>query len=88
MLSLLNLVLRRRIRHTTAGWSMRRGLWVHGVESPLAYLRLTPDYTLEHRVEQIRCPTLICSAENDEIGVTARKLYDALICEKALPHLH
>jgi hypothetical protein len=33
-------------------------------------------------VGQIRCPTLICSAENDEIGVTARRLYEALTCDK------
>ena len=36
------------------------------------------------RAGQIRCPTLVCSAENDDIGVTARKRYDALSCEKAL----
>jgi len=82
VLGFLNLLLRRRMRHTTAGWGLRRALWVHGIESPLAYLRLTREYSLEGRAGQIRCPTLICSAENDEIGVTARKLYDALTCEK------
>ncbi len=71
VLSLLNFILRRRMRHTTAGWGLRRGLWVHGVDSPLAYVRLTQDYSLEGRVEQIRCATLICCAEKDEIGVTA-----------------
>ena len=34
------------------------------------------------RLERITCPTLVCSAEKDEIGVTARKLFDALTCEK------
>ena len=79
----LNLMMRRRVRHVTAGWGLRRGLWVHGVKSPLAYLRLTQDYSLEGLAGRIRCPTLICSAENDDIGVTADKLYDALTCEKA-----
>ena len=83
VLALLDRILRRRMRHTTAGWSLRRGLWVHGVTSPLAYMRLTRDYTLEGRAQQIRCPTLVCSAENDEIGVTAPKLHAALSCEKA-----
>ena len=83
VLAILNRILSRRLRHPTAGWGLRRGLWVHGVNSPLAYVKLTQDYTLEGRVDKIRCPTLICSAENDEIGVTARKLYDALSCEKA-----
>jgi hypothetical protein len=35
------------------------------------------------RAEQIRCPTLVCSAENDDIGVTARKLHGALTGDKA-----
>jgi len=79
----LNLMMRRRMRHVTAGWGLRRGLWVHGVKSPLAYLRLTQDYSLEGLAGLIRCPILICSAENDDIGVTADKLYAALTCEKA-----
>ena len=76
-------ILRRRMRHLTAGWGLRRGLWTHGVKTPLEYLRLTEHYTLHGRVERIRCPTLVCSAENDEIGVTARKLFHMLTCEKA-----
>jgi pimeloyl-ACP methyl ester carboxylesterase len=83
VLGLLHFLLRRRMRHPTAGWAIRRGLWTHGVESPLAYIRLIREYTLEGRAERIRCPTLICSAENDEIGVTARTLHDRLTCEKA-----
>jgi len=82
VLGLLNLILRRRLRHTTAGWGLRRGLWVHGVADPLAYLRLTEEYSLAGRADRIRCPTLICAAEGDDIGVTARKLYDALSCDK------
>ncbi|MEI9983025.1 MAG: alpha/beta fold hydrolase [Aliidongia sp.] len=83
VLRLLDTVLRRRLRHPTAGWGLRRGLWVHGVDSPLAYLQLTRDYSLADRVGRIRCPTLVCSAEEDEIGVTARKLYDGLTVPKA-----
>lgn len=82
VLALLKLILNRRLRHPTAGWGIRRGLWVHGADDPLAYIRLTQDYTLEGRAEHIRCPTLVCRAENDDIGVTARKLYEVLRCEK------
>jgi pimeloyl-ACP methyl ester carboxylesterase len=78
----VNRMMTRRMRHTTAGWGLRRAMWVHGVNSPLAYFRLAREYTNEGRAEQIRCPTLICSAENDEIGVTARRLYEALRCDK------
>ena len=83
VLSLLDFALGRRMRHPTAGWGLRRGLWVHGVDDPLSYVRLMPDYTLESCVERIRCPTLVCCAEKDEIGVTAPKLFSALTCEKA-----
>ena len=79
---MLDFVLRRRMRHLTAGWGLRRGLWTHGVTNPLAYVRLTEQYTLDGRIDRIRCPTLVCSAENDDIGVTARTLYDRLTCEK------
>jgi pimeloyl-ACP methyl ester carboxylesterase len=78
VLGLIERSLKKRTRHVTAGWGLRRGMWVHGVADPLAYLRLTAQYTVEGRTGQIQCPALICSAENDEIGITASKLYDAL----------
>lgn len=83
VLAVFEFLVRRRMRHVTAGWGLRRCLWVHGVQSPSAYLRLTAQYTLDGRADKIRCPTLICRAQNDDIGVTAQKLYDALTCEKA-----
>ena len=83
VLRLLDTMLTRRLKHPTGGWGLRRGLFVHGVADPLAYLRLTADYTLEGRAANIRCPTLVCSAAEDEIGVTAKKLFDMLTCDKA-----
>ena len=79
---ILEFVLSRRLRHISQGWALRRGLLVHGRKTPIDYLRLTAEYVTE-RPEAIRCPTLICSAENDEIGVTARKLFHMLTCEKS-----
>lgn len=82
VLKLLEISLRRRMRHLTAGWAIRRGLWTHGVATPLDYIRLTPEYSLEGLVGQIACPTLVCTAEDDAIGVTASRLFDELNCEK------
>src|SRR5262249_60733401 len=70
---LLDRVLQRRLRQPTAGWVLRRGLWVHGVETPLELVRLMGDYTLEGRAGRIACPTLVCSADDDEIGVHPRR---------------
>src|SRR5262249_7319070 len=36
------------------------------------------EYTLEGRAGAIACPSLICSAEGDEIGATAKQLFDAV----------
>ena len=52
------------------------------METPLDYLRAIEPYTLKGRAVNIRCPTLVCSAEDDDIGVTARDLYGALVCPK------
>ena len=82
VMMILRFVLARRIRHLTGGWGLRRGLWTHGVKNALAYIRATAEYTNEGRAQNIRCPTLVCSAENDDIGVTAPALFDALTCEK------
>lgn len=82
LLELIDRLLRMRLNHPTKGWAIRRGLFVHGVERPIDYLRLTAEYTLEGRVERIRCPTFIASAEGDAIGATASKLYERLTCPK------
>ena len=82
LLDLIDRLLRMRLNHPTKGWVIRRGLFVHGVERPIDYLRLTARYTLEGRVERIACPTFVASAEGDAIGATAGKLYERLTCLK------
>ena len=78
----LRLMLNNMMRHVTKGWALRRGMFVHGVDDALDYVVLTERYSLEGRTKDISCPTLVCRAENDKIGATARKLYDALTCDK------
>jgi hypothetical protein len=70
----------------TAGWGLRRALWVHGLASPLDYVLASREYTLEGRADRISCPTLVCKAENDEIGITAPKLFDTLRSAKTMMH--
>jgi pimeloyl-ACP methyl ester carboxylesterase len=66
-------------------WTFKqRGLWVHGVDSIMDFLRIMPQYSLSDRVDQMRCPTLITWAENDPIVGFAEKLYEALTCQKTL----
>ena len=70
----------RRLR-----WSVvQRGYWVHGVGGLGEYLRAAAGFTLEGRVEGIRCPTLLTAAEHDPLARGAEALFAALACPKAL----
>ncbi len=66
-------------------WTFKqRGLWVHGVDSLMDWLRITPQYSLSDRIDGIRCPTLVTWAESDPVAGFAEKLYEALSCPKTL----
>ena len=77
-LGALERILQMRIKDPIKGWALRRGLYVHDVETPLDYLKLLANYTSEGRLDRIRCPVLVASAEADEIGATARRLFDGI----------
>jgi alpha-beta hydrolase superfamily lysophospholipase len=80
MTSLLVKLLDRLSRKPTAGWALRRGMLVHGAASPLGYIDSLRPYTLAGRAELITCPTWVCSAQDDDISRSARRLVDALTC--------
>ena len=65
---------------TTAGWGLRRNLYVHQVDNPIAYLEMSKDYTLRGRAEQITCPTFVCTTEGDDVSARAGELAAALTC--------
>jgi hypothetical protein len=75
-------ILERLAAKPTAGWALRRGMLVHGVDDPLAYVDALHEFTLKGRAPQISCPTWVCSAEGDEISASAPQLVAALTCEK------
>jgi pimeloyl-ACP methyl ester carboxylesterase len=62
----------------TAGWALRRGQLVHGVDEPIEYLLALRDYSLKGRAESISCPTFVCHAEGDDISASAPQLVAAL----------
>lgn len=82
ILALLGRMMNKREKDISEGWAIRRGLLVHGVSTPLAFIKATAAYTMEDRAPDIACPTMICGAEGDAIGTTGRRLFDALRCEK------
>jgi hypothetical protein len=62
----------------TAGWSMRRGVVVHGVADPLAYFDTMKDFRLNGYAQTITCPTLVTHAEGDAVGASAPQTFEAL----------
>lgn len=68
----------------TAGWGLRRGQQVHGVDTPLAYLEALKDFRLAGHAAKITCPTLVCYAEGDDISASAPQLFHELGCDKEL----
>jgi alpha-beta hydrolase superfamily lysophospholipase len=66
-------------------WNIeQRGFWVHGVDNLRDYLRSAELFTLEGRVELIRCPTLLTMAQDDDLAAGTPALFDALSCPKTL----
>lgn len=61
---------------------MQRGFWTHGVDDLRGYVRAVADFTLEGRVENISCPTLLTSAENDPLAQSAPEFLERLRCPK------
>jgi hypothetical protein len=73
-------ILGRVAASPTRGWAVRRGMMVHGVDSPADYVRALRDYTLAGHADKISCPTLVCNAEGDDISASAPQLVAALTC--------
>lgn len=57
---------------------------MHGVDNLREYLRSAELFTMDHRAELIKCPTLLTMAENDSLGAFAPSLLEALLCPKTL----
>ena len=84
--ALMRRILARLAKDPTAGWALRRGMLVHGVDDVMDYVEALRPFTLEGRAGSIRCPTWLCSAEGDDISASAPQLAAALTCEHEYVH--
>ncbi|WP_395729778.1 alpha/beta hydrolase family protein [Nakamurella sp.] len=57
---------------------MQRGFMVHGVGSLAEYLTAIAPFTLDGRLADIRCRTLVCAAENDPLSASADLVADEI----------
>jgi alpha-beta hydrolase superfamily lysophospholipase len=63
---------------------VQRGFWVLGVDSLSAFVAAAETYTLDGRLADIACPTLLTAAENDPIARGAEAVFEGLQCPKTL----
>ena len=69
----------------TLTWKIvQRGFWVHGVDNLRDYLRAVEPFTMDGRIEGLRCPTLMTLAENDPLAAGTEQFFDKLRCPKTL----
>ena len=65
----------------TAGWALRRNMFVHGVGTPMEFLRLAGDYSLKGREQHlISCPTFVSATDGDDLSATAHEFAANLRC--------
>ncbi len=83
LVTLLRTLLAHRAKRPTAGWALRRGMLTHGVATPWDYFVEATQYEQEDLIGEIRCPTLVCDAENDDISAFSKAFFERLRCEKA-----
>ena len=83
-LAILKRILGGVMNGVTSGWGLRRNLLVHGVETPLEFFAVAPEFSLKGIEDQITCPTFVAYAESDDLSSRAPQLFAALTCEKEL----
>jgi dienelactone hydrolase len=68
---------------TGARWALNHGPWAFGVGSAREFVARLRSYTLKEVSGQIRCPTLVCEAENDQFfRGQPEEIFEALTCHK------
>ena len=60
-------------------WTLKqRGFMAHGVDSIGDYVRAINDFTLAGRLGEIRCPTLVTTAESDALSNSDQQVVDEI----------
>ncbi len=84
---LLDLSLKEMMKSNgVARWALTHGMYAMGTTSPRLYLKAAQQYNLRDGVaEKIKCPTLVCDAENDLfLKGQPQQLFDHLTCAKTM----
>ncbi len=64
-------------------FNLQHGMWTTGLNTPYELIQGSKDYTIKDVVQNIKCPTLVLDAENDDsFPGQPKKVYNALTCSK------
>ena len=64
-------------------FNLNHGMWTTGTNSPFELIQGSKQYSIKNIAQNIKCPTLILEAENDDsFPGQPKKVYDALTCPK------
>ncbi|OXM14933.1 alpha/beta hydrolase family protein [Paenibacillus herberti] len=70
-------------KSTNLRWAIRNGMFTFNADSIKELIEKTEPFTLDGVADKIKCPTLVCAAENDHFFKgQPQQLYDALTCPK------
>jgi hypothetical protein len=72
------------MQNPALAFGINRGLLVHGVATPLDYLRAMVPYTFASIANKITCPVLITQAENDFRAAQSAQLAQAIAASTTL----
>ena len=60
-------------------WTLKqRGFWTHGVDSLAGYATAVNDFTMEGRLADIHCSTLVTAAEADPLSASAARVVEEI----------
>ncbi|MCR8635491.1 alpha/beta hydrolase family protein [Paenibacillus radicis (ex Xue et al. 2023)] len=70
-------------KSTNVRWAIENGMFTFKADSINELMEKTEPFTLEGVADKIKCPTLVCEAEDDHFFAgQPQQLYDALTCPK------
>ena len=80
---LLGSALHTVMKNASAGWALRRNLWVHGVDDPRTSCRGRGVQPEGPRAPDL-VPDFVCATEGDDLSANAETFADQLVC----PHVY
>lgn len=85
--TILDSIMRFVENNRSMKWSIvQRGFWANGVDNPKDFLIKSNTFTLDGRIEMIKCPTLLTASENDKVNTfeEVETFFSKLQCPKQL----